>query len=194
LAFDIGEWPLWAGALLIFFARVTDVTLGTLRISFISRGEKSLAPIVAYFEMMVWLFAISQIFQNLTNVAYYVAYAGGFAMGVFTGLRVEDRIALGSRMIRTITQEDASELTRSLRNEGFGVTSLRAAGASGDVNVIFSVIKRADVPRYMYIIRQHHPEAFASVEDVRSVQRGVVGVRRPPLSFGGAGSFLLWKK
>lgn len=194
MAFDFGEWPVWAGALLIFSARVTDVTLGTLRISFISRGEKSLAPIVAFFEMLIWLFAISQIFQNVTNLAYYVAYAGGFATGVFTGLRLEDRIALGSRMIQTITQEDASELLRGLRDEGFGVTSLRAAGASGDVNVIFSVIKRVDVPRYMSIVRRHHPQAFASVEDVRSVQKGVLGGRRPPLSFGGVGSFLLWKK
>ena len=194
MSLDFSGWPVWAGALLIFFSRVTDVTLGTLRISFISRGEKSLAPVVAFFEMMVWLFAISQIFQNLTNIAYYIAYAGGFATGVFTGLRVEDRIALGSRMIQTITPEDAGELTNALREAGFGVTSVRAAGASGDVNVIFSVIKRVDVARYMVLVREHHPEAFASIEDVRSVQKGVFGVRRPPLSFGGVGSFLLWKK
>jgi hypothetical protein len=127
VTFQIGEWPVWLGALLIFFSRVTDVTLGTLRIAFISRGEKALAPLIAFFEMMVWLFAISTLMQNLTNFAYYVAYAGGFAGGVFTGLRIEDRIALGSRMIRTITQDDASELSDELRAAGWGVTSRRDA-------------------------------------------------------------------
>lgn len=191
---DFGEWPVWAGALLIFFSRVTDVTLGTLRISFISRGEKSLAPIIAFFEMLVWLFAISQLVQNVTNLAYYLAYAGGFATGVFSGLKLEDHIALGSRLIRTITQEDAGALAEALRSEGWGVTSVRAEGASGDVHLIFSVIKRADAPRYMEIVRSHHPDAFSSIEDVRAVEKGVLRTGRPALSFGGVGSSLLWKR
>ncbi|HSH76069.1 MAG TPA: DUF2179 domain-containing protein [Longimicrobiales bacterium] len=191
---EFGGWPVWAGALLIFSARVTDVALGTLRIAFISRGEKRLAPVIGFFEMLIWVFAIGQLVQNLTNFAYYIAYAGGFATGVFTGLRIEDRIALGSRMIRTITQRDAAELTDALRAAGWGVTTVRAAGVSGDVNLFFSVIKRADVPQYMAVVRSHDPEAFSSIEDVRSVEKGVLRARRPPLGFGGRGSFLLWKR
>lgn len=191
---EFGEWPVWAGALLIFSARVTDVTLGTLRIAFISRGEKSLAPIIAFFEMMIWLFAIGTLVQNLTNLAYYIAYAGGFATGVFTGLRIEDRIALGSRMIRTITQKDATELSDALRDAGWGVTSVRAAGHSGEVNLIFSVLKRADVGAYMALVEKHHPDAFSSIEEVRSIRRGVYRGRKPPLGFGRLGTSLLWKR
>ena len=191
---EFGEWPVWAGAMLIFFSRVTDVTLGTLRIAFISRGEKSLAPIIAFFEMMIWLFAIGTLVQNLTNLAYYVAYAGGFATGVFTGLRIEDRLALGSRMIRTITQQDATELSEALRAAGWGVTSVRAAGHSGDVSLIFSVIKRADVGQYMAMVEKHHPDSFSSIEEVRSIRRGVYRGRKPALGFGGLGSLLLWKR
>ncbi len=194
MTLEFGDWPVWAGALLIFFARVTDVSLGTLRIAFISRGEKTLAPIIGFFEMLIWLLAIGAIVRDLTNLAYYIAYAGGFATGVFTGLRIEDRIALGSRMIRTITGEDATGLTAALRAHGWGVTAVRAAGASGEVNLIFSVIKRADVPQYMQMVRTHHPEAFSSIEDVRSVEKGVLRPRKPPLGFGGRGSFLLWKR
>ncbi|HUF76041.1 MAG TPA: DUF2179 domain-containing protein [Longimicrobiales bacterium] len=194
MTLEFGEWPVWAGALLIFFSRVTDVTLGTLRIAFISRGEKSLAPLIAFFEMMIWLFAIGALVQDLTNLAYYIAYAGGFATGVFTGLRIEDRLALGSRMIRTITQHDATELSEALRAAGWGVTSVRAAGHSGEVNLIFSVIKRADVGQYMAMVEQHHPDSFSSIEEVRSIRRGVYRGSKPPLGFGGRGSFLLWKR
>jgi uncharacterized protein YebE (UPF0316 family) len=194
VTFQIGEWPVWLGALLIFFSRVTDVTLGTLRIAFISRGEKALAPLIAFFEMMVWLFAISTLMQNLTNFAYYVAYAGGFAGGVFTGLRIEDRIALGSRMIRTITQDDASELSDELRAAGWGVTSVRAAGHSGEVNLIFSVIKRADVGQYMALVEKHHPGSFSSIEEVPSNRRGVYRRRKPPLGIGGRGTLLTLKR
>ncbi len=191
---DIGDWPILAGAVLIFLARVSDVTLGTLRIAFISRGEKTLAPMIGFVEMLIWLFAISQIVQNLTNPAYFLAYAGGFATGVFTGLRIEDRLALGQRMIRTVTEEDPSELLAALRSSGFGVTTVRGSGGSGDVNVIFSVVKRADVRQFMEVVEAHHPRAFTSVEEVRSVHQGVFRPSRRPLGLGGARIHPLWRK
>ena len=194
LTLDLTALPIWAGALLIYFARVLDVTLGTLRIAFISRGEKTLAPVIGFVEMAIWLFAISQIVLHLNTPAYYAAYAGGFATGVFLGLRLEDRIALGSRMIRTVSQDDATGLVDALRSAGFGVTSVLAAGASGAVNLAFSVVKRSEVPLYMSVVKEHQPNAFSSIEDVRSVERGVFRVGKRPLSFGGLGASMLWKR
>ena len=193
MIFQIDQWPIWAGAALIFVARVSDVTLGTLRISFISKGEKALAPLIGFFEMMIWLFAISQIIQNLNNIAYYMAYAGGFSTGVFTGLQIEDRLALGSRIIRTITREDASGLLEALRAAGYGVTSVRARGKSGDVDLIFSVVQRSGVGPYMAMVNEHNPKAFTSIEDVRSVRQGGLRTGKSPLSFWGSGSLRMWK-
>lgn len=194
MAIEFGAWPVWAGAALIFLARVADVSLGTLRISFISRGEKNLAPVIGFVEMLIWLFAIGQLVQNLTNVAYYLAYAGGFATGVFAGLRIEESLALGRRMIRTITEQDPGGLQSALRSSGFGVTTVRGAGGSGDVSVIFSVVKRADVRHYMELVEAHHPDAFTSIEEVRSVHQGVFRPSRNPLAFAKQAVFPLWRK
>jgi len=191
---DFTAWPVWVGALAIFLSRIVDVSLGTLRIAFISRGEKSLAPLIGFFEMLVWLFAIGALVQNLTNAAYYVSYAGGFASGIYLGLRIEDRIALGSRMIRTITLHDAADLLGALRTAGYGVTSVQAEGATGAVNLLFSVVKRAQVRSYMTIVEALHPEAFSSIEEVRSVHQGFFRVAKPAMSFGGLRPFLLWKR
>ena len=180
---DFAEWPVWAGATLIFLARVCDVTLGTLRISFISRGEKNLAPLVAFIEMIIWLFAISQVVQNFTNVAYFLAYSGGFASGVFVGLQIEERLALGRRIVRTITESDATDLIAAVRSAGFGATSVRGAGGSGDVSVIFSVVDRADVQEYLEVVEAQQPGAFVSVEDVTAVRQGVFPARRPLFVF-----------
>ena len=104
--------------LLIFIARVLDVTLGTIRIVFISKGFKYLAPAVGFFEVMIWLLAIGQIFQNFTNIGYYIAYAGGFAMGTFVGIFIEDKLSIGTEIVRIITHKEATKLIGVLKSEG----------------------------------------------------------------------------
>lgn len=154
---------------LIFLARVCDVTLGTLRIVFISRGQKYVAPVFAFFEMLIWLFAVRQIMQNLDNVFYFFAYAFGFSTGVFVGLNVEEKLAMGLRLVRTITRKDASALIVSLREHDFGVTSIAADGNRGPVNILYSVIKRNRATDYIELVKKFNPQAFFSVEDVRFV-------------------------
>lgn len=194
LAFGNGTGAIALGALLIFLARVSDVTLGTLRISFISKGEKFIAPAFAFFEMLIWLFAISQIVQNLDNPVYYIAYALGFASGVFVGLLVEEKLAFGTRLIRTITRMDATALIETLRERGFGVTSVSAEGNAGSVSVIYSVIRRADLDRYVGLIKSMNPNAFYSIEDIRSVREGVFPTRETPAARASRHLARLWGK
>jgi len=101
--------------ILIFFARVGDVSLGTIRIIFISKGIKYLAPLIGFFEILIWLVAISQIMQNLTNIYYYIFYAGGFATGNLVGIIIEEKLSIGTVAIRIITRKDAEELTNALK-------------------------------------------------------------------------------
>ncbi|NJN64067.1 MAG: DUF2179 domain-containing protein [Acidobacteria bacterium] len=155
--------------LLIALARVCDVSLGTLRVISIARGRKVLAPILGFFEVLIWLVAIGQLLQNITSPVHYVAYAGGFAIGTFAGIRIEEKLALGVVLVRVITRHDASRLLARLRDEGFGITHVDAHGASGAVHVIFSLAKRSETGRLVSIITEYNPNAFYSVEDVRFV-------------------------
>lgn len=124
--------------LLIFTARVMDMTLGTIRIIFVSRGRKSLAPIFGFFEIIIWLFAIGQIMQHLTNITYYFAYAGGFTTGIFVGMWIEEKTALGTVVVRIITKKEANELVDNLISAGYGVTSFYGQGATCQVRLIYS--------------------------------------------------------
>jgi uncharacterized protein YebE (UPF0316 family) len=159
--------------LLIFLARICDVTLDTARIIYVSRGMKLLAPLIGFFEVLIWLLSITQIMHNLTNVVYYIAYAGGFAMGNFIGIYIEERMAIGTVVIRIITQKDASELVDFLKGDGYGVTYIDAHGTLGPVKVVYTIIKRRDVSRVIGIIRKFNPMAFFTIEDLRSVREGV---------------------
>jgi len=147
-----------------------DVTLDTLRIVFVSRGNKSIAPILGFFEILIWLVAITRIMQNLDNITTYIAYAAGFATGNYIGLKVEEKLALGTQIIRIITGKDASKLIESLREKGFGVTAIDAEGKNGPVHVIFLIAKRQVVKEVISLVNHHNPKAFYSIEDVRSVK------------------------
>ncbi|UCF31612.1 MAG: DUF2179 domain-containing protein [bacterium] len=170
--------------LLIFLARITDVTIGTLRIIFISRDLRTVAALAGFFEILIWLFAISQIMSNLTNVVNYVAYAGGFAVGNYIGITIERRIAFGYQIIRIITQRDATDLEKYLREANHIVTSVNAEGSRGPVKILFTVIKRKHLHGVVDSIKKFNPQAFYTVEDLRFVsETGIVSPVPPRRGF-----------
>ncbi|QCR25020.1 DUF2179 domain-containing protein [Pontibacter sp. SGAir0037] len=154
---------------LIFLARILDVTLGTLRIVFISKGEKVIAPLLGFLEVLIWLIAMTQVMQNLNNAISYLAWAAGFATGNFLGLRIEQKLALGQVVVRIITAEPADTLIEMLISRGYRLTSVDAQGTRGKVDLLFMIVRRKRLQEVIDIIRNYNPNAFYSVEDVRSV-------------------------
>ncbi|MFC2170142.1 DUF2179 domain-containing protein [Acidobacteriota bacterium] len=180
--------------LLIFLARVLDVSLGTLRIVFVSRGMKYLAPIIGFFEVIIWLLAIRVIMQNLSNYMCYIAYGAGFAMGTYLGIYLERRLAVGRAILRIITIADASDLIKTLRAKKYGVTQIDANGSEGKVNVIFMIIRRCDYNGVIQIIKKFNPKAFYSLEDVRFVSEGIFLEKLSPFYKGHMGLFKYFRK
>ncbi len=165
--------------LLIFFARICDVTIGTIRIVFVSKGHKRIAPILGFFEVFIWIVAISQIMSNLNNFICYFAYAAGFATGNYVGLLVEERIAVGNLMIRVITSKDGDVLAKILNLHGFGVTIVDAEGSSGKVNIIYSLVHRTNITSALKLIKDFNSEIFYSIEDIRDVNSGIFPEKMP---------------
>lgn len=159
--------------LLIFTARVMDVTMMTMRIIFVSRGRRLLAPVLGFFEVLIWLMAMRQIMQNLNNPASYIAYAAGFATGNIVGIYLERKLALGMLLVRVITVHDAADLLVELRSAGYGVTSIDAQGATGQAQLIFMIIKRKDLQDVTAMVTSRQPKAFISVEEIQSASAGI---------------------
>ena len=93
---------------LIFLARMSDVTLATLRNIFLSKTVKNLVPFMGFIEALIWILAVSQIMRNPENQnpLCFIAYAAGYSMGIFVGIRIEERLALGIQVMRIITNQD----------------------------------------------------------------------------------------
>lgn len=154
---------------LIFVARICDVTVGTIRLMALSRGINFIVPILAFFEILIWLLAIGQIFNRPMNVFCYFAYAGGFAMGNYVGIIMEEKFAMGFEIFRIITKDSGQPLVDTLRAQGYGVTNVKAQGGTGDVYMIYTIINRREHNKIIEIIKRFNPKAFYCIEDVRSV-------------------------
>ncbi|TVP52506.1 MAG: DUF2179 domain-containing protein [Mongoliibacter sp.] len=155
--------------LLIFMARVVDVSINTLRIMFVLNGKKKIAPILGFFEALIWLLAIGQIFQNINNPMSYVAYAGGFAMGTFVGMTIEEKLALGRVLVRVITPEPMPALIEYMKDKNFRFTSVGAEGRFGKVNLLFTVMKREALKEYVAKVKALNDKAFYTIESVKRV-------------------------
>jgi uncharacterized protein YebE (UPF0316 family) len=159
--------------LLIFVARISDVTLMTLRIVFSAQGRRSIAPIVGFFEVLIWILAISQIMRNLTNPLTYIAYAAGFAAGNYMGLFIEQKLAMGMVAVRVFLKQDCDRLMNLLKENGFGVTKLSAMGTQGSIDILYTLIPRRNLKQVVDLIHQIDPKIFYAVEEIRTASQGV---------------------
>ncbi len=158
---------------LIFFGRIVDVSIGTIRVIYVGRGHKIWAGILGFFEVLIWLTIISQIMQNLTNPVLYVGYAAGFGMGNYIGMRIEEKLAVGLQAVRVITARGADALVNKLREQGIGVTVVDGRGTEGPVDMLYLIVRRRDAPWMLQMIAEHAPDAFININEVRSVRGGV---------------------
>lgn len=158
--------------LLIFFARIADVSLQTLRIIFTSRDKIKIAPIVGFFEVFIWLIAIGQLFHNITNIFYYLAYAAGFATGNYVGIFIERKLSIGMLSIQLILKRDPELLLNSLKDAGYGITTLTSEGKTGKNVMVILIIKRKNLSQILDIINKNYSNAFISIEQVQTVKGG----------------------
>lgn len=159
---------------LVFLARICDVTLGTLRIIFISKGKKLLAPLFGFVEVFIWIAVIGQILEYASgDIICYFAYAAGYATGSYVGMRVEERLALGTQLIRIFTKKNGYDLVRLLNKNHFGATVTRGEGVGGEVYIIETFVNRKNSLNVQEVIGCFDSSAFYVVSDVRSVRRGI---------------------
>ena len=167
----------------------------TIRVIYISRGIKYLAPLIAFFEIVIWLLAMEVVMQDLANIANFLAFALGFAVGTYVGLIIEEKLSIGMVILRIVTTDDSNEeIVSFMQSENYGITTLDATGSRGSVKMILSLVNRTDVSRITQHIQATNPHAFFSIEDVRYVNQGVFRPKKPNRITGFFHSFIRPRK
>lgn len=157
--------------ILIFLARICDVTIGTVRVIFVTRGYKYLAALAGFFEVLIWIIAMGQIMKNLSNPICYVAYAAGFATGNFVGILLVEKMSLGFVAVRVIFNQDIEPLMESVRKAGYGITCFDGQGAYGPVKELFTVVPRRAVDSFLHLIKAFDSDVFYMIEEIGTVSK-----------------------
>lgn len=169
----------------IFLARVADVSLGTFRTIIVFRGHRWLAAGIGFVEVMIWVTAAGQVFNNLQSWYLTVAYAGGFACGNYVGMFLESHVAIGRELVRAISFSGKGHLAERLREQGYRVVELSGSSGEQPAEVVLVIERRREVPLLIATIEREDPQAIYTVSDVKSVHNPEWLSAEQPLFDGG---------
>jgi uncharacterized protein YebE (UPF0316 family) len=176
--FDFLDVYPWLLPVIIFFGRVTDVSLGTLRIIFVSKGEKYKAPLIGFVEVFIWVVVISQILSRANDLVAYLSYAAGYATGNYVGILLENKIAYGIVLCRIYTLKNGKDLIMSLNKMNIGATLTHGIGSTNDVNIIETVVDRKEMKKLERTLNNFDNNIFYVIEDVRTKRNGIFPKRK----------------
>jgi uncharacterized protein YebE (UPF0316 family) len=157
---------------MIFFLRVADMSLDTIRVLFVVRGKKAIVWVLGFFQSLIFVIAISSVLTELDNILNVVGYATGFATGNLVGMLIEQRLAIGHILVTIISSNRGAFIAERLRAGGYAVTEIPGRGRNGTVFELHASVLRKDVPNVETIVLEADPQAFITAEDVRPVRRG----------------------
>lgn len=164
--------------LFIVFARVADVSLGTVRTICVVKGKQLLAAGLGFLEVMIWVVAVSGVLSEIT-VLRVVAFGLGFSLGNLLGIWIESKLALGRQMLIIISPRRARSVAFALRLADYRVTELGGRGRESRVTICIAVVRRRNTPKAVVIARGADPDCFINVNDVHE-NEPLPGLERYP--------------
>lgn len=164
-------------ALVIFCARVVDMSLATFRQAMVIRGKRFIAMGLAFVESLIWIYAVSRVLSDLGEPVMALAYAGGFAAGTFVGITVEDFFKIGEQVVRIFSKQGA-ELASGLRAADYRVTIFHGEGRDGEVELLFVQVPRRTVAAISKLARGIDPRCYIVVDDIRASSYGSLAGRK----------------
>ncbi len=159
----------WLIPLLIFFARICDVSIGTFRMLMVISGHRFVSAILGFVEVLIWVLAVGGAVGNLDNPIAVLAFAGGYATGTLLGMTLENYFAIGHRMVRVVNPKPELDVSTLIREKGYAATRLEGHGKDGPVEIVFLAIKRRRLPDLLEAVASIAPHAFVSVERTERV-------------------------
>lgn len=147
-------------SLIIFFARIIDVSLGTIRVNMIIRRKKAIAALIGFVEVTIFITVIVRLIEDINNIYGILAYGAGFAVGTVIGITISERLSRDLVSTNIISREHHNEIKTLLSEEDFGFTCYKGAGREGEVEIINVVCSHTNLLRLNKLVHENDPDAF----------------------------------
>jgi len=177
---ELGLWGIVIELFIITFFKIIEVAIGTVRSILVVKGYRKLASVLAIFEILLWVFIASRVITGLTEDPLKgIAYSIGFAAGVYVGSLIEQKLAFGMLNVQIITTvEGHLQIAESLRESGFGVTTIDAKGRSENRRILMVLANRHGSEKITQQVKLINPDAVVVVNDIISLSGGYLKKRR----------------
>jgi len=147
-------------AITIFFLRLADQSLGTIRALLVNKNKSFYAASIGLLESGIWVIAVSKVVRDVDDPILIAGYAFGFASGTILGSYLENIIGVGSIVIRVFSSVDSPSIANALREKGYLVTVINGEGRDGEVRVCWSIIPRRKRKEVIRIIKSVNTKAY----------------------------------
>ena len=155
---------LFFSALIIFFLRLADQSLGTFRALLVSKNRPIYAALIGLIESAIWIVAISQVIKDIDDPLLISAYAAGFAAGTILGSYIERIVGVGNIVVRVFCPANSPSVAETLRENGHGVTVIDGEGKDGAVKIYLCVIPRRKLKSVLSTIEEINPNAYITTD------------------------------
>lgn len=164
--------------LLIVLVKTIEVSLATLRIKLITKGQRIFGALVGFVEIIMWVIIVSTVLNDMSSDPMKVlAYALGFALGNYFGVIVEEWIGLGSTKIEVILpQHQSVEVVKQIRSLGYGVTEIEGSGKDEKRSILLVILPRKSVDSVRRILEE--TSAFVTITDIKPVYGGYGALKK----------------
>lgn len=159
-------------ALFLFALRVINSAVGTLRLILMARGLRLMTAAFGFLEALIFAYVTASVVTDFSNLPNLIAYCGGFSVGIWVGMAIEERFVTNFVRVNVIASHKGHEIAIKLRDMDHGVTEMQGTGGRGEVIMLNSVVKRRDVPGVLQSVYSINPSAFVTLEEMRGVQHG----------------------
>lgn len=170
----------WSILMQIFLINFLYITLNTIRVILTMRGYRKVAPFIAMIEIVIYTLGLSMVMQYLSNPIYLIVYSLGFGIGIYTGMLIEDRLALGFSVIYIITESTDHTLPNYLRELGYGVTIERGYGRDGERLILTALTPRSKERKLYEAIDELNPSAFYYSSEAKYIRGGFLSQKVNP--------------
>ena len=161
-------------SLIIFVARVVDVSLGTIRVNMIVRRKKTLAAVIGFFEVAIFISIIVRITEQVNSIYGILAYAAGFAVGTVIGIIISEKLSRDLISTNIISKNHCDEIKELLKEDGYGITCYTGKGINGEVEIINVVCSQLNAKRMNKLVYNTDPKAFMASYMLDRIRGGFI--------------------